>query len=280
MPHTGKATRLGISGSPGVGKSTFIEALGQHLIGQGQRIAALTIDPSSKLTGGSILGDKTRMPNLANDQNAYIRPTPSGTLLGGVARRSREVIALCEAAGFDTILIETVGVGQSETEVANMVDMYLLLLQPGSGDTLQGIKRGIMELADMVIVNKADGALLSAARESATHYMRALSLMQNTLTDWSSPVILCSSTEKSGFDEIDQKINEYLALAKQSGAFTAKRNKQLTLWLEDETTADLIETFKQDANIQSSYELMAKKLSNQHSPARLANQFIKKILKQ
>jgi len=278
MPHTGNALRLGISGTPGVGKSTFIEAYGQQLIGQGQRIAALTIDPSSRLRGGSILGDKTRMPVLANDPSAFIRPTPSGSLLGGVARRSREVIALCEAAGFDTVLVETVGVGQSETEVSNMTDCYLLLLQPASGDTLQGIKRGIMELADIVVVNKADGALLPAARDSASHYMRALSLMPEKLPDWKCPVVLCSSLENTGLDSLQQKINDYLRIARESGHFQARRSQQLNYWLEDETIASLIDRFKQDPAIQAQFSKLNTALKAGQSPAAIAARFAKQVL--
>jgi LAO/AO transport system kinase len=278
MPYAGAATRIAVSGSPGVGKSAFIEAYGEYLINSGQMVAALTIDPSSRLTGGSILGDKTRMPFLANSPAAYIRPTPSGGLLGGVARRSREVIALCEAAGFDTILIETVGVGQSETEAANMSDCYLLLLQPGSGDTLQGIKRGIMELADLVIVNKADGTLLAAARESATHYKRALSLMPDRLTDWACPVVLVSSIEKTGMNDVAANIASYLEQARKNGSFTQKRSEQIYHWLENETIADLIERFKQDVNIQSQYSDAVKQLDQGRSPARIASQFVTKLL--
>ncbi len=278
MPHTGHSRRIAISGSPGVGKSTFIEAFGEYLINSGKRVAVLTIDPSSRLTGGSILGDKTRMPLLANNPHAYIRPTPSGNLLGGVARRSREVIALCEAAGYDNILIETVGVGQSETEAANMSDCYLLLLQPASGDTLQGIKRGIMELADMVIVNKADGALLASARESASHYMRALSLMQSRMPDWRCPVVLCSSLEKTGQDEIADQIDRYFTLAQETGAFAQKRREQNYHWLEDETIAGLIDRFQQDTNIQADYAQAVKQLDSGRSPARIASHFVAQLL--
>ncbi len=279
MPHTGNSTRIGISGSPGVGKSTFIEAYGQHLISNGKRIAALAIDPSSKLTGGSILGDKTRMPVLSNHPDAYIRPTPSGSLLGGVARRSREVIALCEAAGFNTILVETVGVGQSETEVANMTDCYLLLLQPASGDTLQGIKRGIMELADLVVVNKADGALLPAARESATHYMRALSYLNSKIPDWKRPVILSSSLNHEGFDDVDDALKAYCSLAREKGVFQQKRTDQLLHWLEDEIIADLIDRFRHDTDIQSQYATTRQLIDQGHSPARIAADFVDTLLK-
>lgn len=278
MPYTGKSLRLGISGTPGVGKSTFIEAYGQFLIDHGQRIAALTIDPSSKLRGGSILGDKTRMPLLANNPAAYIRPTPSGSLLGGVARRSREVIALCEAAGFDTVMVETVGVGQSETEVANMTDCYLLLLQPGSGDTLQGIKRGIMELADIVVVNKADGSLLPSARQSAGHYMRALSLMPQKMPEWDCPVVLCSALQKEGLNTLNTHIKSYISQAHETQHFQKKREQQLRYWLEDETIASLIERFKCDSHIQIQFSALENKLLEGKSPAALAAAFASKIL--
>lgn len=278
MPHTGKARRIAISGSPGVGKSSFIEAYGEQLVANGQRVAALTIDPSSKLTGGSILGDKTRMPRLANNPQAYIRPTPSGSLLGGVARRSREVIALCEAAGYDTILIETVGVGQSETEAANMSDCYLLLLQPGSGDTLQGIKRGIMEMADLLIVNKADGILLSPARESATHYRRALSLMPERMPGWRCPVVLCSSITRDGLDEVITQIDSFFSQAQENGSFEHKRRAQIHCWLEDETIADLVECFKREESIQRDYANAARQLDKGLSPARIASQFVTQLL--
>jgi LAO/AO transport system kinase len=219
------------------------------------------------------------MPILANDPNAYIRPTPSGSLLGGVARRSREVIALCEAAGFDTVLVETVGVGQSETEVANMTDCYLLLLQPASGDTLQGIKRGIMELADIVVVNKADGTLLPEARNSASHYMRALSLMPDKMSDWQCPVLLCSSVEKTGLDTLQQKIDEFLHIAHQNGHFQARRARQLNHWLEDETIASLIDRFKQDPAIQAQFSELNTALEAGQSPAALAAEFAGNILK-
>ena len=278
MPETGSARRLAISGTPGVGKSTFIEAFGEHLIHSGHRVAALTIDPSSRLTGGSILGDKTRMPVLANSPHAYVRPTPSGNMLGGVARRSREVIALCEAARFDTILIETVGVGQSEIEAANMSDCYLLLLQPGSGDSLQGIKRGIMEMADMIVVNKADGVLLPAARESAIQYKRALSLMPKTIPDWERPVILCSSVEKTGLEQVTESIDGYLQTSRQNGSFDRKRREQLHHWLEDETIADLIDGFRQDSAIQDRFKAAATQLDRGYSPARIAAHFVQQLL--
>ncbi|PWC95248.1 methylmalonyl Co-A mutase-associated GTPase MeaB, partial [Azospirillum sp. TSO5] len=182
LPYTGNSVRLGISGVPGVGKSTFIEAFGLHVIGLGHKVAVLAVDPSSQRTGGSILGDKTRMVDLSREANAFIRPSPAGTTLGGVARRTREAMLICEAAGFDVIVVETVGVGQSETAVADMVDLFMLLLLPAGGDELQGIKKGIVELADLVVVNKADGDLAATARHTVADYRHALALLRHG--DW------------------------------------------------------------------------------------------------
>ena len=202
LTDTGNSLRIGISGSPGVGKSTFIEALGLRIIDTSHSLAVLSIDPSSTRSGGSILGDKTRMMELAKHPQAFIRPSPSGGTLGGVAKRTRETLLLCEAAGFDTVIIETVGVGQSETAVAEMTDMFLLLVQPGGGDELQGIKRGIMELADLLIVNKADGDLLSIAQNSASDYSNALRLMQPRSKNWQTPVVSCSALTNTGINEV------------------------------------------------------------------------------
>ena len=202
MPATGNSIRLGISGSPGVGKSTFIEAFGLHLIGQGRRLAVLAVDPSSKRGGGSILGDKTRMEKLAVEPAAFIRPSPTGGALGGVARRTREAILVAEAAGFDVVIVETVGVGQSETAVADMVDMFILLLQPAGGDELQGLKRGIIELADLLVVNKADGELTAAAARAAADYRRALQLIMPRSVDWRTPVKLASALTGKGIADV------------------------------------------------------------------------------
>ena len=241
--HTGNAIRIGISGSPGVGKSTFIEALGLRFINAGHRVCVLTIDPSSRLTGGSILGDKTRMNQLSNHADAYIRPTPSGARLGGVARRTREAILLAEAAGFDIVLIETVGVGQSEISVADMSDLFMLLLQPASGDDLQGIKRGVMELADMIVVNKADGKLEHAANSTASSYLQALSLMKskpkNQTCQWTVPVLRCSSTLGSGLDEVQAHIKNYICTLKQHDVFESNRQTQAEHWFNEEVLANL-----------------------------------------
>jgi LAO/AO transport system kinase len=209
LPATGKAVRLGISGTPGAGKSTFIEALGRRVIGEGQRIAVLAVDPSSRRSGGSILGDKTRMQRLAQAPEAFIRPSPAGHTLGGVTRRTRAAALACEASGFDLIVIETVGVGQSESAVADMVDCFLLLLAPGGGDELQGIKRGIVELADLVVVNKADGDLLAAASAARADYQAALHLLRPATPAWTPEVLTCSALHDQGIEEVWQAVQRH-----------------------------------------------------------------------
>ena len=226
MPHTGSAVRVGISGAPGVGKSTFIEALGNHVIDQGLKIAVLTVDPSSAISGGSILGDKTRMETLARRPEAFIRPSPSGLTLGGVTRRSRETLLLCEAAGFDVILVETVGVGQSETKVAEMTDTFVLLVQPGAGDNLQGIKRGIMELADLVFVNQADDGREDLARRSAGEYEHALQLFRARTSNWQVKVATCSARDKVGIDSAWDAITRHRAALEASGELANVRARQ------------------------------------------------------
>ena len=200
LPHTGKALRLGITGVPGVGKSTFIEAIGLFLIQQGHRVAVLAVDPSSQITGGSIMGDKTRMMELAQHPDAFIRPSPSSGILGGVARKTRETMLICEAAGFDVIIVETVGVGQSETMVSSMVDLFLLLLLPNAGDELQGIKKGVLELADLVVINKSDGKQESLAKTAQAKYRKALHLLPSTKTTWTPQILRCSALEKQGME--------------------------------------------------------------------------------
>ncbi len=244
MPHTGRSLRIGISGAPGVGKSTFIEALGNHVIDQGYRPAILTVDPSSAISGGSILGDKTRMETLARRPEAYIRPSPSGTTLGGVTRRSRETLLLCEAAGFNVIFVETVGVGQSETKVAEMTDMFVLLLQPGAGDELQGIKRGIMELADLVLINQADDGREALATRSATEYRHALQLLRPRSHEWSVEVATCSARDRVGIDAAwDAMLRHRQAL--DAGELEVLRAEQARHWLwsevQDSLVADLRE---------------------------------------
>jgi LAO/AO transport system kinase len=234
LPHTGGSSRIGISGSPGVGKSTFIEALGLHVVGTDRRLAVLAVDPSSRRSGGSILGDKTRMVDLVRHPNAFIRPSPAGATLGGVARRTREALLLCEAAGFDVVFVETVGVGQSETAVADLVDLFLLLVAPGGGDDLQGIKRGIMELADVVVVNKADGDLADAAGRTAADYRNALDLMRPRWDGSAPPVLRTSALTGFGVDDAWSTISTLLAEAEAGGERERRRAGQATAWMWDE----------------------------------------------
>jgi LAO/AO transport system kinase len=249
LPHAGKSIRLGISGVPGVGKSTFIEALGNHVIDQGHRVAVLTVDPSSAISGGSILGDKTRMESLSRRPQAYIRPSPSGNTLGGVTRRSREALTLCEAAGFDVIFVETVGVGQSETKVAEMTDMFVLLLLPGAGDELQGIKRGIMELADLVLVNKADDEMKAAAERSAADYANALRLLHSRSKNWTVKVQTCSSRDNAGITDAWEVALEYCDVLKKSGEFASRRAAQARSWMWSEVEDSLLWALQNDPEV-------------------------------
>jgi LAO/AO transport system kinase len=231
LPHAGGALRVGITGMPGVGKSTLIEALGRRLTAAGHRVAVLAVDPSSARTGGSILGDKTRMPELAHDPRAFIRPTPSGGALGGVARRTRETIVVVEAAGHDVVLVETVGVGQSEVMVANMVDFFLVLTLAGGGDELQGIKRGILELADLLVVTKADGDNLPAAERARAEYRGALALMPPRSPEWTPRVELCSALTGEGLDRLWAAVQEHRAALRATGAWDRRRGEQRVHWL-------------------------------------------------
>ncbi len=244
-PHAGNSIRVGISGVPGAGKSTFIEAMGNHVLDQGCKLAVLAVDPTSALSGGSILGDKTRMELLSRRREAFIRPSPTSGTLGGVARRTRETMVLCEAAGFDVLFVETVGVGQSETAVADMTDMFLLLLIPGGGDDLQGIKRGIMELADLILINKADGDLLATAKYSAADYRAALGLLHPRTRNWQVPVKTCSALEGSGISDVWQLMGEYHATLEASGEFGERRSEQARSWMWSETAESLLTTLKE-----------------------------------
>ncbi|HWK47442.1 MAG TPA: methylmalonyl Co-A mutase-associated GTPase MeaB [Stellaceae bacterium] len=226
LPHTGGSIRLGISGVPGVGKSTFIESFGLTLIGSGRRLAVLAVDPSSKRGGGSILGDKTRMTDLARSPAAFIRPSPAGTTLGGVARRTRDAILLCEAAGFDTIIVETVGVGQSETAVADLVDLFCLLLLPSAGDELQGIKKGIVELADLILVNKADGEMRAAAQHTVADYRSALRLIRPSSPHWQPPVLAVSAITGEGLTAAWAEIERHRTTLEATGDHQARRRAQ------------------------------------------------------
>jgi len=231
LPHTGGSHRVGISGVPGVGKSTFIDALGMHLVEQGKRVAVLAVDPSSTVSGGSILGDKTRMARLARERAAFIRPSPSGGTLGGVARKTRETLLVCEAAGFDVVLVETVGVGQSETVVADMVDFYLVLMLAGAGDELQGIKRGILEVADMLAINKADGDNELRAKRARVDYERALHLMRGHGGSWTAPVVAVSALTGAGLADLWSRIVEHRDVLGASGELEARRHAQMVRWM-------------------------------------------------
>ena len=232
FPHSGKAFRVGITGVPGVGKSTFIEAFGCNLIDAGKRVAVLAVDPTSPLTGGSILGDKTRMARLSIQENAFIRPSPSGGSLGGVTRTTRQTIVACEAAGFDVILVETVGAGQSEVAVSDMTDFFLVLMLPGAGDDLQGIKKGVLEIADMIVVNKADADNEIRAKQAANHYRNALHIMQQRSPNWQPPVEMCSALNNIGLDDLWAKLEDYRSRMTASGELQEKRQgqRQKALW--------------------------------------------------
>jgi LAO/AO transport system kinase len=248
-PRAGGALRIGISGAPGVGKSTFIEALGNYILDRGHRLAVLAVDPSSSLSGGSILGDKTRMELLSRRPEAFIRPSPAGKTLGGVTRRTRETLLLCEAAGFDVVIVETVGVGQSETVVADMTDMFLLLLLPGGGDELQGIKRGIMELADLILVNKADGEMAGPARHSAGDYRSALRLIRPRVKGWQVPVKTCSARKGRDMGEIWSLIGQYREQINASGELRRRRAIQAKSWMWEEISAGLLADFSETGHI-------------------------------
>ena len=259
LPYANKSVRIGITGVPGVGKSTFIESFGKHLTAQGKKVAVLAVDPSSSINKGSILGDKTRMEELVTDTNAFIRPSPSGTSLGGVAQKTRESIILCEAAGFDTIIIETVGVGQSETVVHSMVDFFLLLKLAGAGDELQGIKRGIIEMADAIVINKADGDTKKNAKIAKVEFNRALHLYPIKESKWQPKVLTASALHSIGIEKIDKMIVDYISLTKGNRYFNQKRNDQNKYWLIATIEQQLKDNFYQKTTIQNA---LAKEIRN------------------
>lgn len=231
MPATGKALRIGITGVPGVGKSTTIDTFGSNLTQAGHKVAVLAVDPTSQRSGGSILGDKTRMSALAGDRNAFIRPSPTGTTLGGVTRRTRETMLLCEAAGFDIIIVETVGIGQSETAVADMVDFFLVLMLPGAGDELQGIKKGVLEIADMIAVNKADGDNAHRANAAASEYRAAFNILTPQSPNWAPPVITISGLQNQGLDALWAEIQRHREVLTGTGEFEERRKSQRVRWM-------------------------------------------------
>jgi LAO/AO transport system kinase len=249
LPYTGKAIRLGITGVPGVGKSTFIESLGTMLVKKGHRVAVLAVDPSSKKSGGSVLADKTRMEKLAIEENAFIRPSPSGGTLGGVARKTRETMIVCEAAGFDIMIVETVGVGQSETTVASMVDFFLLLMISGAGDELQGIKKGVFELADAVAVNKADGDNVERAEMDRKQYETALHFLAPSSPNWTPPVLTCSAIEMTGINIIWESVLAHHKRLTLTGELQANRKKQAVDWMWSLVKEGLKERFYQNPDV-------------------------------
>ena len=250
-PHTGGSLRDGVTGSPGVGKSTFIDELGTYLTGIGHKVAVLAVDPSSSISGGSILGDKTRMDRLSSNPNAFIRPSPSSGILGGVAKGTRETILVLEAARFDVVLVETVGVGQSEAIVSEMVDFFLMLLLPGSGDSLQGIKKGALELADLIAVNKADGENELRARQSARDYQSAMTLLRSVNSQWSPPVMTCSASSGQGIPAIWEQINLHQELGQETGDWAKRRSLQRVRWMWTLVEDRLIHSVKEKPDVAS-----------------------------
>ena len=260
LPHTGKAVRLGITGVPGAGKSTFIESFGMMLTEKGLRVAVLAVDPSSPRTGGSILADKTRMEKLSVSQRAFIRPSPSSGTLGGVARKTRETMLICEAAGYDVIMVETVGVGQSEVAVASMVDFFLVLMIAGAGDELQGIKKGVLELADAITVNKADGDNIDRAKMARQQYSTAMHLLSPPSPDWSTPVLMCSSLNGTGLAEIWDMVLKHRKIMQEKGELDRKRHEQSRLWMWALVKEGMEEWFYKNAQVVSLLPLIEKEV--------------------
>ncbi|HZR16556.1 MAG TPA: methylmalonyl Co-A mutase-associated GTPase MeaB [Verrucomicrobiae bacterium] len=275
LPHTGRSQRIGITGVPGVGKSTFIERFGCFLTAQGRKVAVLTIDPTSKRSGGSILGDKTRMEKLSREANAFIRPSPAGDSLGGVARRTRETLLLCEAAGFDTVLVETVGVGQSETTLRSMVDFFLLLLLPGAGDELQGIKKGIIEMADAVLVNKADGDNRLRAEQALAEQRNALHCLQAATPGWTTEVGLCSGLTGEGIPETWQLILRFYSQLEPAGVISKRRQQQSLEWLSSLVQDELLRRFYRAPKVKERLvALQQQVLLGQTTPVRAARELL------
>ncbi len=275
LPHAGLAVRIGITGVPGVGKSTFIESFGLHLVNQGHRAAVLAVDPSSSKSGGSIMGDKTRMERLSLEQSAFIRPSPSGGTLGGVARRTRETMVICEAAGYDVIIVETVGVGQSETTVASMVDFFLVLMLAGAGDELQGIKKGVLELADAIAINKADGNNIENAQKAKIEYEKALNLLTPSSKIWSPPVLTCSAVTMAGIKETWKTILDHNKRFERSGELSKKRRKQALDWLWALVEEGLRERFYIDPEVKKSLPEIIKAVEKEKtSPANAAGRLL------
>ena len=275
MHRSGSAHRVGVTGVPGVGKSTFIDALGTSLTGAGRRVAVLAVDPTSTLSGGSILGDKTRMPRLANDDSAFVRPSPSTGTLGGVTRTTRESMVVLEAAGHDVVLVETVGIGQSETAVASMVDFFLVLMLPGAGDELQGIKKGVLELADMIAVNKADGDNETRAREAVRDYSAALRLIRPASPDWTPPVMSCSGLTGEGLSELWERVEDHRRALTASGAWDEQRRAQQLSWMWSTVEDRLVAAMRADPAV---HEVLAEAersvLDGETTPAAAAEHLV------
>jgi LAO/AO transport system kinase len=276
LPETGNSIRVGITGVPGVGKSTFIEAVGQLLIKKGKRIAVLTIDPSSSLSKGSILGDKTRMHTLSTSEHAFIRPSPTSGTLGGVSQKTRETMLLCEAAGFDTIFIETVGVGQSETTVHSMVDFFLLLMLAGAGDELQGIKRGIMEMADLIAINKAEGENIKPAERAKREYENALSLFPPSLSKQKTKVVTCSALKGSGIEELWSDIETYIDNIKANNYFNKQRDEQALFWMHETIEYQIKHSFYSHPEVSKKLKSIQEEVQGgKISPFKAANDLLK-----
>ncbi len=279
LPYTGNSVRIGITGVPGVGKSTFIENVGKHYTAEGHKVAVLAIDPSSSLSKGSILGDKTRMEQLAKDSNAYVRPTASGKQLGGVARKTRESILLCEAAGYDRIIVETVGVGQSETMVAQMVDFFLLLKLAGAGDELQGIKRGIMEMADLIVIHKADGENLHAAKMAQRAFQTALHYFQPKENGWNPEVILASSITGKGIDKVKNIIDKFTTINKKNNFLKKNRQSQELFWLHETIKQTIFKDFQENKRIIEYFPKVIKKMEKKELDVFEAAEFLLNLQK-
>lgn len=262
LPHAGQALRIGITGVPGVGKSTFIEAIGLFLIEHGHRVAVLAVDPSSQITGGSIMGDKTRMNELAQHPHAFIRPSPSSGILGGVARKTRETMLICEAAGYDVVIVETVGVGQSETIVASMVDLFLLLMLPNAGDELQGIKKGVLELADLVVINKSDGKQETLAKTAQSEYRKALHLLPSSKNSWTPQILRCSALEKRGMEKIWDSVKSFSKALQNSGEWEIQRRKQTGKWMWSLVEEGLLTNFRNHPDLQKQIPELEKEVES------------------
>jgi len=279
LPHSGSALRVGITGPPGVGKSTFIEGLGLLLVEQGYRVAVLAVDPSSPVTGGSILGDKTRMEGLAQHEAAFIRPSPSGGSLGGVAHRTREVMLLCEAAGYDVVLIETVGIGQSEVTVSSMVDFFLVMLLPAGGDQLQGIKRGVMELADLLVVNKADGSTRAIAEITRQEYESALSLIRPSSTVWQPRALLASALERTGLAEVWEAMQNHKEALLSSGELEQRRRRQSRDWMWSLIDRGLREALDADPQVAARWPQLEDEVERQQRTPASASRMILELFR-